>query len=193
MAAIGLKYFAYAPLTEDDTAGTYTYGTGKKGRKMVNANISLNIADSKFYADDTIAESVKEFIDGTISIGQDELTETMRTDMLGNTVTTVTVGAETDIKEVASKDTDVAPVLGIGFIQNKVVDKIRKYRAILLTKTQFGESNETAETKGNSINWQSPTIQGSIMRRNDGVWKEEVTVATLETAIAWINDKLNLT
>ena len=57
---------------------------------------------------------------------------------------------------------------------------------------QFGEPNETAETKGENISWQTPAIEGRIMRRVDGVWKEEITVDSLDIAKAWLNKKLNV-
>ena len=192
MAAIGLRYLAYAPLTEDPVAGTFEYGTGKVGRKMINANISLNISDTPLYADDNVAERVKEFIDGTIAIGQDELTDTMRTDFLGNVSADETVG-EATVKKVTSSDADTPPMLGVAFIQTKIIDNVRKYRVILLAKTQFGEPNETGETKGQNIAWQTPTISGTIMRRVDGAWKEEITADSLATAVAWIKGKFNMT
>jgi phi13 family phage major tail protein len=192
MAAIGLRYAVYSPLTEDDVAGTHTYATGKTGRKMIKADISLNLSDAKLFADDTTAESLKEFIDGSISLNMDDLSDAMKTDLLGNTKTSATVGTET-VDEMASKDTDIAPVVGFGFIQSKIVDKARKYRAIFFPKVQFGEPNESSETKGQSINWQTPVLPGTIMRRNDGVWKEEATVTSLETAITWLKSKVNLT
>ena len=52
MAQIGLRYAVYAPLTEDEQAGTFTYGTGKVAAKAIRAEMSQNIADSPHYADD---------------------------------------------------------------------------------------------------------------------------------------------
>ena len=39
MARIGLNYCVYSPLTEDNEAGTFTYGTGKRGRKLIQADL----------------------------------------------------------------------------------------------------------------------------------------------------------
>lgn len=192
MAAIGLNYSVYAALTENDSAGTHTYGTGKHGRKLIKADIKINTTNDPLYADDGIAESLKEFIDGTITMNQDDISDTMKTDFIGNTTKSLTVG-EDSVTEVVSKDTDISPYVGIGFIQPKIVDKVRKYRAIFLPKVQFAEPDETAETKGKNISWQTPSIVGTIMRRNDGVWKEETTVTDLDTAIAYIKSKVNLT
>lgn len=192
MAAIGLNYSVYAALTENDSAGTHTYGTGKRGRKMIKADIKINTSDDPLYADNGIAESLKEFIDGTITMNQDEITDTMKTDFIGNTTKSVTVG-EDSVTEVVSSDTDVSPYVGIGFIQHKTVDKVRKYRAIFFPKVQFAEPDESAETKGKNISWQTPSIVGTIMRRNDGTWKEEATIDDLDVAIAYLKAKVNLT
>lgn len=192
MAAIGLEYCAYSALTENESAGTFTYGTGKRGRKMIKADIKINYFDEPLYADDGEAESIKEFIDGTITINQDSLTDTMKVDFFGNTTSSVTIG-EATVSQVTSKDTDVSPFVGVGYIEPMIIDKVRKYRAVFLTKVQFAEPDESAETKGKTIAWQTPIIVGTIMRRNDGAWKEEATVDSLATAIAYLKSKVNLT
>lgn len=191
MAGIGLQYSVYAPLTENEVAETFTYGTGKKGRKLIKADIQINTTDTPLYADDSLSENAKEFTDGTMTMNQDELPDTMRKDFLGNSMNEITVGEET-VQELTSKDTDVQPYFGYGFIQSKKIDGARMYRAVFLTKIQFGEPDESAETKGKSIVWQTPTIVGTIMRRIDGAWKQEVTVPSLETAIAYLKQKANI-
>lgn len=191
MAGIGLQYSVYAPLTENEVAGTFTYGTGKKGRKLIKADIQINTTDSPLYANDGLSENSKEFTDGTMTVNQDELPDVMRKDFLGNTTNELTVGEET-VQELTSKDTDVQPYFGYGFIQSKKIDGVRMYRAVFFTKIQFGEPDESAETKGKSIAWQTPTIVGTIMRRIDGAWRQEVTVASLETAIAYLKQKANI-
>ncbi len=191
MAAIGLQYSVYAPLTEDEVAGTFTYGTGKKGRKLIKADFKINTTDSPLYADDALSENAKEFTDGSLTVNQDELNDTMRKDLLGNSLSEITVGEET-VQELTSKDTDVQPYFGYGFIQSKKVDGVRMYRAIFLTKVQFGEPDESAETKGKNISWQTPSIVGTIMRRIDGAWKQEITVPSLATAVAYIKQKANI-
>lgn len=192
LAAIGLRYSVYAPLTENEETGEYSYGIGKRGRKLIKADIKINVSDGKLYADDNVAESAREFIDGTMNINQDDLNNTMRKDFLGNTTENITVGTE-EIEELSSSDTDTPPFIGYGFVQSKIIDNTRMYRAVFFTKVQFGEPDESAETKGEKISWQSPVLTGAILRRNDGKWKEEITVPSLATAIAYIKSKVNLT
>lgn len=192
MAAIGLRYCVYAPLTEDEETGTHSYGTGKRGRKLIKADIKINTAKTPLYGDDVLAENAVEFIDGDITINKDELNNTLRKDWLSNTTKSITVGEET-VDELTAKDTDTPPYIGLGFIQPKTVDNVRQYRAVFLTKVQFSEPDEAAETKGERIAWQTPNIAGKIFRRNDGVWKEEITTPSLATATAYIKGKVGLT
>lgn len=191
MPQIGLRYPMYAPLVEDETAKTYSYGDGKVAAKAVSVNWNLNISDNKFYADDGISESEKVFESGTMTFTPDDLSLETKADWLDNELEEETVGEET-IKVLKSKGTDSPGYFGFGFVIPKVKNKVRQYRAILLTKVQFGEPNETAETKGESINWQTPAIEGNVMRRIDEAWKEEITVTSLDTALAWLRGKLNV-
>lgn len=191
MASIGLRYCVYAPLTENDTAGTFSYGTGKRGRKYIKADVKINVAKNPLYSDDALAENAVEFIDGDITINKDDLTNALRKDWLGNTTQSINVGGET-VDELTANDTDTPPFIGLGYIQSKVIDNVRQYRAVLLTKVQFSEPDEAAETKGQNITWQTPNIVGKIFRRIDGAWKKEITTPSLATAIAWLSAKLNL-
>lgn len=191
MAGIGLRYCAYAPLIENEEAGTYSYGAGKRGRKLITADRKLNFAESPLYCEDSIGEYAKEFIDGDITIGQDELTAVMRVDLLGNQKKDISINGET-VEEVTSKDTDTPPYVGFGFIETKIVDKQRKYLAQFYKKVVFSEPDESSTTKGSSISWQTPSIVGKIMQTPDGSWRDQVLVSSLETAIAWLASKLNL-
>jgi len=191
MPQIGLRYPMYAPLVEDETAKTYSYGDGKVAAKAVSVNWNLNISDNKFYADDGISESEKVFESGTMTFTPDDLSLETKADWLGNELEEETVGEET-IKVLKSKGTDSPGYFGFGFVIPKIKNKVRQYRAILFTKVQFGEPDETAETKGESINWQTPAIEGNVMRRIDEAWKEEITVTSLDTALAWLRGKLNV-
>ena len=191
MAQIGLRYAVSAPLTEDEQAGTFTYGTGKVVAKAIRVEMNLNIVDAPLYADDGVAERVREFVDGDINFTPDDLDITIKAEWLGSELDDETVDSTT-VKVLKSNTEDLPGYHGFGFIIPKVKNNARKYRAVLFTKVQFAEPNETAETKGQNINWQTPAITGKIMRRVDGNWKEEITVDSLATAKAWLAEKLNI-
>lgn len=191
MAQIGLRYPVYAPLTEDESAGTYEYGVGKVAAKAIRVDISLNIADAPLYADDGIAERAREFTDGTMNFTPDDLPIETKAEWLGSTIEEETVGEKT-VKVLKSNTEDQPGYFGFGFILPKIKNNARQYRAVILTKIQFTEPNESAETKGQNISWQTPAIEGKIMRRVDGNWKEEITVDSLTLAKAWLAQKLNI-
>lgn len=191
MAAIGLQYCVYAPLIEDEEAGTYSYGPGKRGRKMIKADFKPNYANDPLYADDSVSENSREFIDGTLTINQDELTDIMMVDLLGNTKKTVTIG-ESSVEEVTSNADNMPPYVGFGYIQSLIVDNVRKYRAIWYHKVQFSEPDESSETKGQRIAWQTPVIVGTIMKDMNGDWRTKATASDLSTAIAWLKQKANI-
>lgn len=191
MAQIGLRYPMYAPLIEDETSRTFEYGDGKVAAKAIRVDMNLNVADSPLYADDEVAERLREFIDGTMTFTPDDLSPEVRGDWLGNKTEEETVGEET-VDVLDSSTDDLPGYFGFGYIIPKVKNKVRCYRAIFFPKVQFGEPNETAETKGENITWQTPAIEGKIMRRIDGKWKREITVTSLDTALNWLRGKLNV-
>ena len=78
MAQIGLRYPMYAPLIEDETSRTFEYGDGKVAAKAIRVDINLNVSDSPLYADDEVAERLREFIDGTITFTPDDLPAEVR-------------------------------------------------------------------------------------------------------------------
>lgn len=191
MATIGLRYPIYAPLTEDEATGVATYASGKIAGKAIKVDMSLNIAESTLHADDNASESVKEFIDGKITFKPDDLENSVKKDWLGNTTESVTINTE-QVEVLVSKDSDKQGYFGFGFILPKIKNNVRLYRAIIYTKVQFGEPNESAETKGQQINWQTPVIEGKLFRRADGQWKREITVSSLATAKAWLAQELKI-
>ena len=66
MATIGLDMLYYSKITEDDD-GNETYGTPEKLAKAISADLSVELVEAILYADDGIAEIVKEFGNGTLS------------------------------------------------------------------------------------------------------------------------------
>ena len=72
MATIGLDMLYFAKITEDEN-GEETYGTPEKLAKAISADLSVELVEAILYADDGIAEIVKEFGNGTLSLGIDDI------------------------------------------------------------------------------------------------------------------------
>ena len=169
MATIGLDKLYYAPITEDEN-GEETYGTPVQLAKAISAELSVELAEATLYADDGASEVVKEFKSGTLSLGVDDIGLSVASDLSG-----VTIDKNNVI--IASSEDVTAPV-AIGFRAKK---SNGKYKYFWLYRVKFGIPASSLATKGDSITFSTPTIEGTIMRRNkpDGKnnhpWKAEVT------------------
>lgn len=169
MATIGLDKLFYAKITEDND-GNETYATPVQLAKAMTADLSVELAEATLYADDGAAEIVKEFKSGTLSLGLDDLGGAVASDLTGSTIDNNGV--------VISAAEDGGTPVAVGFRAKK---SNGKYRYFWLYRIKFGIPATALATKGDSITFNTPTIEGTIMRRNkvDGKgkhpWKAEVT------------------
>ncbi len=188
MAKIGLKYPVYAIATETDAA--ISYASGAVLARAISANISIENNDVKLYADDVIAESDNSFASGTVTIGIDDLYDAAKVALLdyleGNTLS-----GEQTAKEL-SVGTASPAYVGFGFYGKVVRNKVPYWRAIWLKKVQFAEPSDELATKGESVEFSTPELEGIIMMAADGKWKEEGTFSTEAGAKAWLDGKCGL-
>ena len=169
MATIGLDKLYYAKITEGEN-GDETYATPTPLAKAMTADLSVELAEATLYADDGAAEIVKEFKSGTLSLGIDDLGAAIASDLTGCTI-------DADGVVISTAEDGAAPV-AVGFRAKKANGK---YKYFWLYKVKFGIPATALATKGDSITFSTPTIEGTIMRRNkaDGSgkhpWKAEAT------------------
>lgn len=169
MATIGLDKLYYAAIAEDE-AGEETYETPVQLAKAISAELSVELAEATLYADDGAAEIVKEFKSGTLSLGIDDI---------GATVASVLTGATIDDNHVLiSGGEDGGAPVAIGFRAKKSNGKNKYY---WLYRVKFGIPATNLATKGDSITFSTPTIEGTVLTRNKAdvsgkhPWKAEVT------------------
>lgn len=169
MATIGLDKLYYAKITEDES-GEETYGTPTSLAKAMTVDLSVELAEATLYADDGAAEVVKEFKSGTLSLGIDDIGVQAAQDLTGAKI-------DTNKVLISTSEDGGAPV-AIGFRAKKANGK---YRYFWLYKVKFGIPATNLTTKGESITFSTPTIEGTVLRRNklDGQskhpWKAEVS------------------
>lgn len=168
MSTIGLDSLYYAKITEDAN-GDETYSSPIKLAKAMTAELSVELAEATLFADDGASEIVKEFKSGTISLGIDDIGVTAAQDLTGAKI-------DNNHVVVSTSDDSCEPV-AIGFRAKK---SNGKYRYYWLYRVKFGIPGASLQTKGDSITFSTPTIEGTVMRRNkvDGLnnhpWKSEV-------------------
>ena len=169
MATIGLDKLYYAKITEDEN-GNETYETPVQLAKAMTADLSVELAEATLYADDGASEIVKEFKSGTLSLGVDDIGASTASDLTGATIDANGV--------VVSASEDGGDPVAVGFRAKK---SNGKYKYYWLYRVKFGVPATNLATKGDSITFSTPTIEGTILRRNkvDGQnkhpWKAEVT------------------
>ena len=169
MATIGLDRLYYSKITEDAN-GEETYAVPAVLAKAITAELSVELVEAILYADDGAAEVVKDFNSGTLTLGMDDIGPTVAADL---------TGASTDDNGVLiSASENVSAPVAVGFRAQKANGT---YRYFWLYRVKFGLPETNLQTKADSITFSTPTIEGTVMRRNklDGMgkhpWKAEVT------------------
>ena len=168
MAQIGLKNLYGAMITED-ASGNETYGSPFRIAKAISADLSVNTDDQTLWADDGADVNIKDFINGTLTLNVNDLDNTVKATLLGATADANGV--------VLSAGENVPPSFAIGFQSRSAKGGDRYF---WFYRVQFAVPNETINTKGESITFGTPTIVGTISRRNKAesngthLWKAEV-------------------
>jgi phi13 family phage major tail protein len=172
MANLGMKYLRYAILNEDDT----TYGTIKTMGRAISASVSPNIAEGSLYADDKTAEYATAFQSAAVTLGVDDDDDATFAELLGKSYDEAT-------KIVSSSIDDNPPYVGFGYIVSKIKNNLRKYRAQFFTKMKFKPFIPESKTKGDSIEFGTPSVEGLTIANNAGIWESHVEKDTETEAI----------
>lgn len=175
MAKVGLRGIRYAVL---DTADE-TYGTPASIGKGVSCSVSVNNNDAKLYADDALAESDSTFSSATVSLTIDDDRPAVISAILGRT-------AEVDGEIVRASD-DVAPYVGLGRIVTKMVDGAYKYKAEFIAKVKFKEPSQEENTKGDSVEFGTVTLEGDASTLSTGQWSKTNTFETVAEAVTYLD------
>lgn len=172
MAKIGLKYPVYKSATNCGVIGA-----------AIQADITIELNNTKLYGDDKVIEQDRSFKSGKITLGIDDLSDTVQQEFLGHTINS---------GEITANVSDDYPYVGVGFYGKKMVGGVKKYRAIWFPKVQFSEPADSNKTKGESTEFATPSIEGEIFENEIGDWKNEKTFDTEAEAITYLQTKSGL-
>ncbi len=181
MATIGLDKLYYAKITED-AEGNETYGTPVRLAKAINADISVELLEATLYADDGTDTVIKEFKSGTLSLGVNDIGVQAAQDL---------TGAVLDANGVLiSAGEDEPEPVAVGF-RAKAANG--HYRYFWLYRVLFGIPGASLKTRGDSIEFSTPSIEGAVTRRRkvDALgkhpWKAEVTEGVSDASDASVS------
>ena len=196
MAGIGMYGVYYSKATIANGVVTGYAGVKTMG-KAISASFEPNTPDDNpLYANNAVAENDSSGASGgTLTLTLDRLTQEAAADLYGLTVEDVEVtvgdtpGTQVDGTALKYTGNEQSAPVGVAFIRQNQVDGVRNHEVILYRRATFSMPADSAQTMGESIEWQTPEIEASVMGlEGDGTnaWFEQVIFPTQEAAIAYI-------
>lgn len=177
MAKIGLNNLKFGVLSE--SGETVTYGAMQSLGKAVSANVSITNNSAVLYADDAIAETDNTFSAGIITLTVDDDGDTVFAPLLGHEI-------DSNTGEMLRNKNDEAPYVGVGRIVNKMVGGVRKYKVEFLSKVKFAEPSQESNTHGETTEFGTQQIEGTIATLNNGQWSKTKTFTSHADALAYL-------
>lgn len=155
MAFVGMKYVVAAKIKGDTVAGQMpVYENGVVVGRAIGADVTFNRANNTLKADDVDAESDNSLTGGTIRINVDDMEDEAQAAILNQEVNEA--GEYEELGEAS-------PYIGIGYIRVRRFKNVTSYVAYWIFKAQVGINSESAATKQDTVQWQTPTLEGNMM------------------------------
>jgi phi13 family phage major tail protein len=183
MSKIGVDNLHFYPLIKDDETGV-SYGAAVAVPGTVSLEINPSTDNATLYADNMAWETANSMGEVEVSIELADLPKSVQAALLGHSIDTTT-------GRLIAKSTDESPYVGISFAALKGNGATRYVR---LAKGRFIEGEDNYQTKGESVEFQTQTINANfVVRKYDRVWKETVDSDDKESGVAatiadWFND-----
>lgn len=202
MADIGVRYAAFARVSSHTEGSAITYGTGRVIGMMISANVAITRNSSRLYADDVVVEEDNSISEAQITINTDDLALDDEQYMCGLTKNTSKTG-DNDVNDYEDTD-DAAPLGGFGYVRvRSKTDQTtgvttKSYIATWWYKVRASIEAETAQTKGQNLEWQTPTMilraAGCYIDSTDKLkFRKRQEFLTYVAAKTFINDFANIT
>ena len=158
MAQIGLKNLYYAVMTIG-TNGAESYGTPKKIGEAVSVDIQPSTEKAALYGDDMAVATDTAMKEVTVKIEVTDIPLEDQAALLGHTYSN---------GQLEASMSDVAPYVALLFESKKHNVGIR---CVKLLKGKFAPTQETINTKGERVEYQVPSLEGTFVAAASGKWK----------------------
>lgn len=190
MAKIGIKGLTYAPYTSGGAGSAMVYGTGVKlDDYMIRGEISEERNKVSFHADDHQIDVENSLTGVTMTLELSNFTDALDSGLLGHAAGT---GNELNVTEAN------APYVGVGFIRKERFKGTASYHGYWVYKVQFSKESDSAQTKGESVEFQTESVTGSsvgVQLAADGpiIYYSHLRAATEAAVRTWLNGKAGIT
>lgn len=175
---IGLSHLHYAIMKSDPAGGKPTYESPVHIPGAIEVNINANTSSETLFADDGPMETATALGEIEVEINIADLPLDVQAKLLGHTI-------ENGV--MVRKSSDTPPFIALGF---KSLKSNGKYRYVWLTKGKFNIPELNHKTKEDGIEFQTPTITASFVKReSDDVWiaHADEDDTTFTGASTWFN------
>lgn len=194
---LSIPVFGHYQYNQDTNAVTYTDGFIIP--HAISYSLTMEAGDNNpFYADNRVVENdIGTFSSGTLSLETDDLTQEASKKILGAVEIERTYGDKT-VTTLIYDDSQDAPTFGFGLIEEHQVSDVTMYKAIWLKKVVFGNPEDAATTRGETIEWQSRTVEASVIRSDEmgdngnHPWKEEAWFSLESEALGFLKAMLGV-
>ena len=189
MAFIGMRHVVCAEFDSHTDGSEPTYKiTGKDVGKAISANLTINRNSNPLYADDVLAEDDNGITSIDIEIGVDDVGEDVQAYMGIMQSATAGTPSVTTYYDTADSSTPV----GLGYIRVRRKGDTTTYQAVWIYKVMMTKSNETSQTKGESVEWQTATLTGKASGLNisasfEKAFRKIQNFDSESTAAAWLD------
>lgn len=177
MATIGLKNLYAAPLTDE---ALKTYATPVKLAPAIEANITPNYETATLYGDDRPIEDASSITGIEVELNVADLEPEHYELLMG-----VTKNADGVIIDNVN---DVSPYVALMFELPKADGTKKLY---VYYKGKFNPPATEATTKGESVEFQTPTISARFLAVEDGDWRAHLDTSDIDAdaavIAAWYN------
>ena len=197
MAIKGLSIPAFGEYNYNGTTASYT--NGFICGEAIEYGVEIETSDNNpLYGDNRIIENdYGVFNSGTLTLNTSDLDTYTSKRLLGLKEVQITVG-DGQVTELVTDDDAKQTPKGFGVIELHQIDDVDKYRAVVLCKVNMSIPAEAATTKGESIEWQTKEIEGTITRSDESTanykhpWKREAWFDTEAEALEYLKTVLNV-
>ena len=182
MPSFDLRHIQAAAYNYDPSTETVSY-TGKvRVGDAMTANVELKFAEGRLYAEGRLAEYMKLATGGTISLAVARIMPAAQQLLYG-----ASESSRSNLSGLKYTAKDAAKYVGVSFYAPDMIDGKTKYTCMFVAKALFGPPSYAYKTKGQNLEFATPTTTGEFLASDD---REELLIDTavadtIEAAAAW--------
>lgn len=190
MAFIGMRHVVVAKVASHTPGAEPTYSAGKVAGKAITGNLTINRNNNPLYADDVIAEDDNGITSMDLELGLDDLLEDVQAYM--GLLKEETTGSGDSAVTVYYENSAPANNVGVGYIRVRRKTNVTTFQAVWIYKSLFSKNAENSQTKGETIEWQTPTVNGrcmglSVDSTGEATFRKIQNFTTEEAAETWLD------